>query len=83
MLCYVTRVTVIDFVRAFALQLLPASSIGILIIVSTLEWFSGLLPELPLVYFCIHNTDSTDRHEAGLIGMLIKTYIFCKLFLFG
>jgi len=53
MLCYVTRATVIDFVRALARQLLPAFSIGILIIVSTLEWFSGLLPELPVVLtFC-------------------------------
>jgi len=66
MFCFVTCATVIDFVRALARQLLPAFSIGILIIVSTLEWFSGVLPDLCIVYFCIHNTNRIDRHEAGL-----------------
>jgi len=33
--------------------------------VSTLEWFSGVVPDLPTVYFCIHNINHIDRHEAG------------------
>jgi len=74
MLYCVTLDTVIDFVRVLAYQLLPSFNIGILIIVSTLEWFSGVLPDLPMVYFCIYNKIRIDRHEAGLT--LIKKHTF-------
>jgi len=80
MLCYMTFATVIDFVRVLARQILPSFSIGILIIVSTLEWFSGVLPDLPIVYSCIHDTVRIDRREAGLT--LIKNIFSLIIFLF-
>lgn len=49
--------------------------------VSTLEWFSGVVPDLPTVYFYIHITDRIDRQEVG-VSLILKNIFFLIVFHF-